>query len=50
MKWHHKKEERLYKKETRLLLDHLVSFRRCLDKLRSHDDLGYYFEGRSACP
>ncbi|KAK9105636.1 hypothetical protein Scep_022480 [Stephania cephalantha] len=37
MKWHHKKDERLYKKETRLLLDHLVSFRRRLDKLRSHE-------------
>ncbi|KAK9083339.1 hypothetical protein Scep_029810 [Stephania cephalantha] len=37
MKWHHKKEERLYKKETRLLLDHLVSFRCHLNKLRSHE-------------
>ncbi|KAK9118732.1 hypothetical protein Scep_016825 [Stephania cephalantha] len=37
MKWNHKKNERLYKKQTMLLLDHLVSFRLHLDKLRSHE-------------
>ncbi|KAK9104777.1 hypothetical protein Scep_021621 [Stephania cephalantha] len=32
MKWHHKKEFRLYKKDQRRALDHLVSFRRRLDQ------------------
>ncbi|KAK9167052.1 hypothetical protein Scep_002243 [Stephania cephalantha] len=47
-KYHHKKEDRVYKKETRLLLDHLVSFRRRLDMLRSHEgapivhDIAFY--------
>ncbi|KAK9125523.1 hypothetical protein Scep_014369 [Stephania cephalantha] len=37
MKWHRKKEERLYKKETRLLSNHLVSFRRRSNKFISYE-------------
>ncbi|KAK9083388.1 hypothetical protein Scep_029859 [Stephania cephalantha] len=42
MNWHHKKEDRLYKKETRLLLDHLVIWDNTLKGAPPVHDIAFY--------